>query len=107
MVWTLQPQSKVSSPIMVQTVTLTAVNLAAVADINSRLDTLAYALKDADQKKVADARSYTRTFTNTFDDNLPSPYLDLGHFASMITKKIGDEKARRQPVTCVQLSKKR
>lgn len=75
--------------------TLTAVNLAAVADINSRLDTLAYALKDADQKKVADARSYTRTFTNTFDDNLPSPYLDLGHFASMITKKIGNEKASK------------
>jgi hypothetical protein len=75
--------------------TLSAVNLEAMLEVNSRLDAFVNALKDTRQKKIAEARAYTRTFTNTFDDNLPSPYLDLGHFASMVIKKSGDEKASK------------
>lgn len=70
--------------------TLAAVDLAALPDVQKKLNDFARALKDTDQKKVADSRSYARAYTNTFDDNLPSPYLDLSHLAAMLSKRMGD-----------------
>ncbi len=70
---------------------LASVDLSALPVVHSRLNTFVTALKETDQKKVADSRSYTRVFTNTFDDNLPSPYLDLSHFAAMASRRVEDE----------------
>ncbi len=75
--------------------TLAAVNLSTLPDIYARLDAFAAALKDSDQKKIADSRAYTRVFTNTFDDNYPSPYLDLSHFAAMASRRTGNEETAK------------
>ncbi|NLF50204.1 MAG: hypothetical protein GX577_03625 [Leptolinea sp.] len=71
--------------------TLAAVNLSALPDVYKNLDAFVTALKAINQKKVADSRVYSRAFTNTFDDNFPSPYLDLSHFAAMAAKRTGDK----------------
>ena len=75
--------------------TLAAVDLSALADVHQKLNAFITALKEVDQKKLADSRSYTRAFTNTFDDSMPSPYLDLSNFTAMAAKRVEDETAAK------------
>jgi len=73
------------------TITLTAVDLSALPQLNSSLDNFLYALKNVDQRKVAEARSYAQVFYNVFDDSYPSPYIDLSNFADFVVKTTGDQ----------------
>lgn len=75
--------------------TLAAVDLSALPDVHQRLNTFVSALKEVDQVKLADSRSYARAFTNTFDDSLPSPYLDLSNFTAMAAKRVEDQPAAK------------
>ena len=61
--------------------TLSGIDLAEIRALNVSLDDLAEKLVGLDQKIVAEARAYAQSFENIFDADLPSPYIDLGHFA--------------------------
>jgi hypothetical protein len=43
-----------------------------------------------DQKTVAEARAYAQAFENVFDSNVPSPYIDLGHFTLWLRDQGGN-----------------
>ncbi len=74
-----------------QSVTLTAVDLSKVPAIIDSLNTFAYALQSANQRTVAQARSYAQSFTNIFGDNVPPAYIDLGHFAYLLKRESGSQ----------------
>lgn len=73
-----------------QDITLTAVNLAAVPAVNAALDKLAASLVNIDPAITAEARAYAQAFTTIFNDELPSPYIDLAHFAQLAVELSGD-----------------
>lgn len=66
-----------------KTVTLTAVDLSAMDNLNLAVDEFARALSKVNQKVVSRARSRTQAFESVFGDEYPSPYIDLGHFAKL------------------------
>ena len=70
-------------------ITLSAVDLSELGDLNDAVNHMVVALKDMDQAKVAEARSYAQPFENAFDEDLPSPYIDLWHFASLLAENSG------------------
>ncbi|MHC1782572.1 MAG: clostripain-related cysteine peptidase [Anaerolineaceae bacterium] len=72
-------------------ITLSAIDLSALSNLNTALNNLLIALKTIDQQKVAEARSYAQAFANVFDDNFPSPYLDLMNLSNIIAQTAGDE----------------
>ena len=73
-------------------ITLAAVDLSALPQLNASLDNFLYALKNVDQAKVAEARSYAQPFDNLFDDISPSsPYIDLSNFANFVVVTTGDQ----------------
>jgi hypothetical protein len=65
-------------------VTLAAVDLTAVPALNTAFNDLAYTLTTVDQSSVAEARAYAQSFENAFGNDVPPPYIDLGHFASLL-----------------------
>jgi hypothetical protein len=67
-----------------QNITLTAVDLSKLPDLQSSLNNFAYALQGADQGHVAQARTYAQSFTNIFGKDVPPAYIDLGHFAQLL-----------------------
>jgi hypothetical protein len=67
-------------------VTLSAYDTAALPDLLTALDGFSAALSKLNKKTVASARTYAQHFENTFDDG-PSPYIDIGSFASVIRDK--------------------
>ncbi len=72
--------------------TLSGVDLEGIPALGAALDNLAIHLADLDQEIVAEARAYAQSFENVFDSELPSPYIDLGHFALWLreTERSGD-----------------
>ena len=72
-------------------ITIAAVDLTAMPQLNTSLDNFLYALKNVDQEKVAEARSYTQAFYNVFDDRYPSPYIDLANFADFVVTTTSDQ----------------
>ncbi|MCX6037929.1 MAG: clostripain-related cysteine peptidase, partial [Chloroflexi bacterium] len=72
-------------------ITLAAVDLSAMPPLNASLDTFLYALKNVDQTKVAEARSYAQAFSSAFGDSYPSPYIDLSNFANFVVVTTGDQ----------------
>ncbi|MHC1783102.1 MAG: clostripain-related cysteine peptidase [Anaerolineaceae bacterium] len=77
---------------LVQTVTLSAIDLEALPELITAVDNLALAMSDINQKMVAAARTHTRAFESVYGDDEPSPYIDLGHFAKMIKKESSSPK---------------
>ncbi len=73
------------------TITIVAVDLSALPPLNASLDTFLYALKNVDQPKVAEARSYAQAFSSAFGDSYPSPYIDLSNFANFVVVTTGDQ----------------
>ena len=71
-------------------VTLTAVDLSQVANLNSRMNELAYILQNVNQNKVAQARTYAQSFTSVFGKDVPPSYIDLGNFAALLKQESGD-----------------
>ncbi len=72
-------------------ITLAAIDLSAIATVNSSFNELAYALQDANQNQVAKARSYAQSFTSIFGQQVPPSYLDLGHFTQLLRSESGSQ----------------
>lgn len=64
-------------------VTLSAIDLDALPALLAAVDSLSAALVNVDQAAVAEARTYTQSYTTIFGEGTPESFLDLGHFASM------------------------
>jgi len=75
---------------MGQNITLTTVDLKAHAELVDSLNALVIALQGADQRSVAQARSYAQSFTNIFGRDVPSAYIDLGNFAELLARSSGN-----------------
>jgi hypothetical protein len=71
---------------MAQDITLTAADLQALPQLMQSLNNLAYVLQGANQRGVAQARSYSKAFTNIFGSDTPAPYIDLGNFAELAAR---------------------
>ena len=71
-------------------ITLAAVDLQALPQLNDSLNNLLVGMKAVDQQKVAEARSYAQSFLNVFGDQYPSPYIDLLNFANLVAESTGD-----------------
>jgi len=78
---------------MSQDVTLTAVNLQAMPELMASLNNLAVALQGANQRGVAQARSYAQSFTSIFGQDVPPAYIDLGNFAELAGQASGGQVA--------------
>ncbi len=70
-------------------VTLTAVDLGALPALNTALNKLAYALQNENQAVVAKARTYARSYSSVFGDDVPASYLDLGNLAKLVAQESG------------------
>jgi hypothetical protein len=71
-------------------ITLAAVDLQSLPQLNDSVNTLLVGMKAVDQQKVAEARSYAQSFLNVFGDQYPSPYIDLLNFANLVAESTGD-----------------
>ena len=65
-------------------ITLSSYNLQELPTMLSAFDDFVVALSEMEQTTIAEARTYSQSFENIFDENYDSPYIDLGHFASVI-----------------------
>jgi hypothetical protein len=74
-----------------QSITLTAVDLSQIPALISSVNDFSYALQSANQRTVAQARSYAQSFTNIFGDNVPPAYIDLGNFVQLLGREGGDQ----------------
>lgn len=70
-----------------QTITLTAVDLGGLPELQQSLNNFAYTLQSADQRAVAQARSYAQSFTSIFGSDVPGSYLDLGSLAQIVADR--------------------
>jgi clostripain len=78
-----------------ETQTLAAIDLDQYGNLTAALNDLAYKLQSIDQTTVAYARSYAQSFDNVFadeksQDEIPPPYIDLGHFVQVIQSLASD-----------------
>lgn len=72
-----------------QNITLSALDLQSAPDLIARLNDFAVSLQEADQRTIAQARSYSQSFTNIFGKDTPSPYIDLGNFLQLSARSAG------------------
>ncbi len=70
-----------------RSITLTAVDLDALGDLNMRFNEFAFAMQSIDQQVVASARSYAQSYTSIFGRQVPPSYIDLGHFVQLVAKQ--------------------
>lgn len=71
--------------------TLTAVDLSQMPALIDSVNNFAYVLQNANQRTVAQARSYAQSFTNIFGDNVPPSYIDLGNFVQLLKRESGNQ----------------
>ena len=67
-----------------QDATLSAIDLNAVPLLMDRFNTFSYQLQNEDQQLVAQARTYTQSYTSLFGSEVPPSYIDLGHFVLLM-----------------------
>ena len=67
-----------------QSVTLAAVDLEELPALQNSLNNLAFELQQADQKQVAQARTYAQSFTSVWGSEVPPSYIDLGSFIQIL-----------------------
>ncbi|MCB9140097.1 MAG: hypothetical protein H6642_17280 [Caldilineaceae bacterium] len=75
---------------MIKGTTLTAVDLSKVPALMDSFNNLAYTLQGANQRGIAQARSYSQSFTSIFGSQVPPSYIDIGHFAQLVTESTGN-----------------
>jgi hypothetical protein len=75
---------------MTQDITLTAVDLAAIRPLNEAVNQLTLAMQEGDQEAIARARVYAQSFETVFDEAEQPPYIDLGHFASLLMEETNE-----------------
>jgi hypothetical protein len=71
-------------------ITLAAVDLSQMRALNERVNQLALVLQEGSQKDIARARVYAQSFETVFDEGEQAPYIDLGHFASLLMEETDD-----------------
>ena len=76
--------------IMGQDITLAAYDLSAFRALNVTVNDLVRELVGAKQAEVSKARGYSQAYVTAFDEKLPAPYIDLGHFMSQIERQVDD-----------------
>lgn len=72
-----------------QNVTLAVVDLEVIPELIDSFNDFTYSLQEADQRHVAQARSYAQSFTSIFGSQVPPSYIDLGHFAELAARTSG------------------
>jgi len=72
---------------MGQDITLSAIDMAALPELNDSVNDLAFALQGEKQPLVARARTYAQSFTNIFGDSVPPPYIDLANFVQLLKQE--------------------
>lgn len=71
-------------------VTMSAIDLAEVKNLNSALNSLALALKEVNQTGISQARTYAQSYTSIFEEKVPNSYIDLGSFVDLLLENIDD-----------------
>lgn len=64
--------------------TLSAIESARMPEVISAMNQFITTLTNVDQQWVAEGRGYTRSYYSVFGEELPSPYIDLSHFAEIM-----------------------
>ncbi len=70
--------------------TLSAVESARIPDVIGAMNQFISVMASVDQTYVAQAREYTRSYYSIFGEDTPSPYIDLGNFADVLSSETGD-----------------
>ncbi|HXF60199.1 MAG TPA: clostripain-related cysteine peptidase [Caldilineaceae bacterium] len=78
-----------------QNMTLTAADLTRLPALMESVNALAYSLQNADPRGVAQARSYSQSFTNVFGEGVSPSYIDLGHFAQLLAESTRGQGAQQ------------
>ncbi len=76
---------------MGENATLTAADLSRLPTLIKSVNNLAVALRDVNQRSVAQARTYAQSFTSVFGQNVPPSYIDLGNFALLLKRESGSQ----------------
>lgn len=76
---------------MSDNITLAAIDLSKVPAINEALNNLLLTINRLDQGLVAEARTYAQSFESVFGEDNPSPFIDLGHFASLLQEGLPND----------------
>ena len=76
-------------------VTLSAIDLNALPQLMDRFNTFAYQLQNEDQQLIAQARTYTQSYTSLFGREVPPSYIDLGHFVLLMQANTNDDRTRQ------------
>ena len=88
-----------------QNITISAINLDALPTLMESANNFAFTLQNENQQLVAEARTYTQSYTSIFGREVPPAYIDLGHFALLLennTSVSGVKQAARQLVSALQ-----
>jgi hypothetical protein len=75
---------------LIQTSTLSAIDLNQIQNLNAAVNDLATALMDVDQDMVAGARAYAQSYESVFGEDVPPSFIDLGHFTELLASESGD-----------------
>lgn len=70
--------------------TLSAIESARVPDVIGAMNQFISVMANVDQRYVAQAREYTRSYYSIFGEDSPSPFIDLGNFADILASETGD-----------------
>ncbi|MHB1294121.1 MAG: clostripain-related cysteine peptidase [Anaerolineae bacterium] len=89
------PSSEQVASQMGRSVTLSAIDLAAMPALAEQVNALTLALQSADQRAVAQARTNAQAFTSVFGQQAPASYVDLGHLAELLAASGGSSEARQ------------
>ena len=71
-------------------VTLTAVNLDYLPALVTSLNNFVYNLQEDRQDLIAEARSYSQSYTSIFGKRVPPAFIDLGHFVALVGRNTDD-----------------
>ncbi len=78
-----------------QNITLTAVDLTKLPELNEQFNAFSYAMQGLDQRLVAGARTYAQSYTSIFGRKVPASYIDLGHFVQLIGENTNNSAVRQ------------
>ena len=89
-----------------QNSTLAAIDLQHFPELLNAFNDFTFKLQSVDQRAVAQARSYTQSYTSIFGSNVPASYIDMGHFAALTAKISGDQNIYQAANTLLQTLQK-
>ncbi len=78
-----------------QNVTISAIDLDALPALMNSTNNFAFMLQNEDPQLIAEARSYTQSYTSIFGREVPPAYIDLGHFALLLEKNTNTPKVKQ------------